>query len=224
MNILNEINNLLPLYTIKLPFNNLEVQFTPFKVKDLKNLSLILQEDNKKLSFLSMLELLKTTTKLKPNELHSLCLADAEYLFLHIRSKSVEETMNLIYKEKRIKVNIADIKSKNKIQNKTIKITDQIKIDVETPTIKKLLKLEKFEKEQYINSCIKKISVKNEIYDVDKFVPTEIKEIIDNLPINIIHEFEKFILNEPELYMEIDIGEENKIKEVSGILNFFIFR
>jgi hypothetical protein len=224
MNIIDELKSLLPIYTVVLPFSKMEVQFTPFKVKDLKNLTMVLHEDNKKLSFMAMIELLKNTTKLSIQQLNDLCLADAEYLFLHIRSKSVEETLNLVYKDKKVVINILDIKAKNKIQSGMVHVSDNIKIELKTPTVKKLLKLETFNKEDYIKACFKNIIVKNELYDSDKFVPDEIKNILEHLPIKIMNEFEKFTVSEPELYMEIPIDENNTIKEVSGILNFFIFR
>jgi hypothetical protein len=224
MNILNELKELLPIYTTKLPYSNIEVQYQPFKVKDIKNISIVLQEDNKKLAFMSMIEVLKHNTRMEYNDLLNLCLADAEYLFLQIRSKSVEETLNLIYKNEKIKVNILDIKSKNSIQAKTIKLSDSIKIEIETPKVKKLLKLDSFNKDDFIKGCVKRVIIKNEIYDVDKFLTDEVQQLIDNLPIKILNDFDTFIKTEPELYIEIKTESDQTSKEVSGILNFFTFR
>ena len=89
---------LLPQYETLLPFSNEKASFTPFRVKDAKNISIVLQEENKKLALQSMVELLKTNTK-GVNVL-DLCLADAEFLFLQIRSKSVDERLNLIQSRK----------------------------------------------------------------------------------------------------------------------------
>lgn len=224
MNILNELTELLPIYTTTLPYSKIEVQFKPFKVKDIKNITIVLQEENKKLAFISMIEVLKNSVRMEYNQLLNLCLADVEFLFLQIRSKSVEETLHLIYKNEKVKVNILDIKYKNNIQSKVIKLSENIKIEIETPNVKKLLKLNFFDKNEFIKSCIKRVVIKNEIYDIDKFLTDEVKELIDNLPIKVLNEFDSFIKNEPELFVEIKTEAEENIKEVSGILNFFIFR
>lgn len=224
MNIICELNNLLPSYSTTLPISKKEVLFTPFKVKDIKNISIILQEENKKIAFGSLLCILKNNTKLSEKEINSLCLADAEYLFLQIRSKSIDEILNLIYKDEKIKINILNISSRNKIQTKSINIGSNIKIELKTPTLKQLNKLSNFDKEDYYKACIKNIIIKNEIYDFEKYVPEEIKNILDNLPINVLNELDLFLKNEPELFVNFTSETTGEIKEVSGILNFFIFR
>jgi hypothetical protein len=225
MDIISELNSVFPTYTTILPVSKLNVCFTPFKVKDIKNISIVLQEENKKTAFVSLISILKNNTKLTEKEINDLCMADAEYLFLQIRSKSVDELLNLVYKEEKVKINISEIKVKNNIQTKIIVVSDNIKVELKTPTLKYLNKLESFEKEEYFKACIKKITIKNEIYDFEKYVPEEIKTILENLPIKVMNEFEQFVKNEPDLSVEISLPScpEDK-KEVSGILNFFIFR
>ena len=46
-NILQSIEKLMPRYEAELPFSKEKVTFTPFRVKDAKNISIILQEENK---------------------------------------------------------------------------------------------------------------------------------------------------------------------------------
>jgi len=86
------------------------------------------------------------------------------------------------------------------------------------------LKLENFDNTNYIKSCIDKIIVKNEIYDKNKFIPEEIKQILENLPIKSMNSMEDFILNEPKLFVKFKDEDTDELKEVSGILNFFTFR
>lgn len=222
MDIIKQINENLPLYSTVLPFSKKHVNFNPFKVKDLKNISVVLQENNKKLAFMSMVQILKNNSKLSEKEILSLCLADAEYLFLQIRGKSVEENLNLIYNNEKIKINISEIEYKNSIQKETFLISDGIKIVLKTPCLKDLLELESFEKENIINSCIENIIIKNEIYDKNKFIPNEIKNILDDLPLKFINDADKFLKSEP--YLFVNLKTETGTKEVSGILNFFTFR
>ena len=112
MNSLKDIiSNNFPVYECVLPFCKKTVKFNPFKVKDAKNISLILSENSKKISLNAMIDLLKLNSK--GVNVHDLCLADAEYLFLCMRAKSIGESINLILNKKNVSINLQDIKFKN---------------------------------------------------------------------------------------------------------------
>lgn len=211
---------LLPRYNTVLPFSGEEVSFTPFRVKDAKHIAIILQEENKKLAFTTMVELLKQNSDVK--NILDLCVADLEFLFLQIRAKSVDEQLNLIYNKEKITVNIYDIKNKNSISSIQIPVNNDTHIVLETPTAKDLFKLDNFTKETLIKSCIKKIIVKNEIYHVNKYVTKELNEIIDNLPLFVVPKIEDFLGKQPELYIILETKDGPK--EVSGFLSFFTSR
>lgn len=219
MNLLENLHSLIPNYEITLPFSKEKVSFTPFRVKDAKALSVILQEDNKKLAFKNMIDLLKTYSS--GTNIDDLCLADSEYLFLQIRSKSVDEILNLIYNNEKIQVNIAEIKPRNNVMEEHINLSGMVLV-LQTPTVKDLLKLPSFEKEEVAKACIQKIIVGNEIYKVNKFVTEEIKQLIDNLPLSIVGKLDSFLKKQPELYLNLAVMEGTK--EVSGLLNFFTYR
>lgn len=219
MNLLENLQSLIPNYETTLPFSKATVSFTPFRVKDAKILSVILQEDNKKLAFKNMIDLLKTYSS--GTNIDDLCLADAEYLFLQIRSKSVDEILNLIYNNEKIQVNIAEIKPRNDVTEEQINLSGMILV-LETPTVKDLLRAPSFDKEEIAKACIQKIIVGNEIYKVNKFVTQELKQLIDNLPLSIVGKLDSFLKRQPELYLNLSLSEGSK--EVSGLLNFFTYR
>jgi hypothetical protein len=220
MDFLSSLNGLMPTYETTLPFSKEQVVFTPFRVKDAKSISVILQEDNKKFALISMVELLKSNTK--NIDIGSLCLADAEFLFLQIRSKSVDEQLNLIYNKEKIQVYIPSIQHRNAVRTENIKISNNFIVTLETPTIKELLKLPSIEKEDLLKAAIKKVTVGGEVYHVQKFVTDEIKTLLDNLPLSVMPKLEDFLKNQPELFITIKAGDEEK--EVSGLLSFFTYR
>jgi hypothetical protein len=131
------INDYLPTYTTELPFSKQKVQFTPFKVKDAKNIAIILQEDNKKLALIAMVSVLKNCTK--DVAIHDLCIADAEYLFLQVRGKSIEEYITLVFNDTKKQFNINELKTKNNIQSQEIIVGPNLKVVLETPKIKDVL-------------------------------------------------------------------------------------
>jgi len=220
MDLMSSLKSLLPTYETTLPFSKQKVIFRPFKVKDAKSISVILQEENKKLALISLVELLKNNTE--NANVMNLCMADAEFLFLQIRSKSVDEQLNLIYNQEKIQVYIPDIKHRNEISSDTITLTNSVFITLETPTIKDLLKLDTLDKEDFLKACIKKVNVGGEVFHVNKFISEDIKTILDNLPLNILPKFEEFMKTQPELFVVLETKDGDK--EVNGLLRFFTFR
>lgn len=220
MNIVEQIECLLPSYETQLPFSKENVSFTSFKVKDAKSLALILQEDNKKLALKNMIELLKQYSK--GSDIDNLCLADAEYLFLQIRSKSVDEILNLIYNDEKVQVNISNIQPRNQVCEEEIKVSPKITLVLKTPSVKDILRLQSLEKEELQKACIEKIIVENEIYKINKFVTDEIKQAIDNMPLSVLTKIDSFLKKQPELFVKIQLSNEEK--EVTGLLNFFTYR
>lgn len=221
MNLLDELKVYFPKYEVILPVSKLKVLFTPFKVKDAKNLSIILQENNKKLALIALYEIIKNNTD--NINIGELCIADAEFLFLHIRSKSVDEHISIIFEKNKYELNISEIVCINSLNKKIISINNNISIELESPIFSDLLKLNSFETNDFYKVCIKKIIVQKEIYDFNKFVPDEIKEIINNLPISVLKEFDNFLSNQPRLTATIKLLDGSE-KEVNGLLDFFIFR
>ena len=213
MDILNSLESLLPKYQTTLPFSKQTVSFVPFRVKDAKNISIILQEENRKLALTSLV---------KDINVLELCMADAEFLFLQIRSKSVDEQLNLIHNKERIQVSISEIYGKNSISSQTIELTNNVNLVLETPTIKDLLKLNTLNKEDVIQACIKKVIFNGEIFHVSKYVTDEIKLILDNLPMTVLPKFEEFLKTQPDLFLIIKT--EDGDKEVNGFLTFFTYR
>jgi hypothetical protein len=155
---LSNLDELLPTYSTTLPFSKQQAIFTPFKVKDAKNISIVLQENNKKLALIALSNILKNCCK--NISVEDLCLADAEYLFLQIRGKSVEEFLTLLFNDVKKQVNINDLKIKNTITSKEFAISPSIKVVFETPKLKDLRLLETLDKEDLMKSCLKNNSKK----------------------------------------------------------------
>ena len=222
MKIIDELKTYFPTYEFTLPVSKKSGTFTPFKVKDAKNLGIVLQENNKKLAFSAMVDLLINNSK--GIDIDSLCLADAEYLFLQIRSKSIDEIINVVYENNKYSLNIGEVSCiNNKFNNKIIFLNNNISVELETPTIKTLLSLSSFEKSDLHKAIIKKIIIKNEVYDARVFVPEEIREFIENMPLNSMTSFDEFLNEQPKLFYKIKLNDGTE-KEVSGLLDFFILR
>lgn len=207
-----------PKFETTLPFSKENILFNSFKVKDSKKLTIVLQEQNKKLALVALYECISSNSDNK--NISNMCLADCEYLFLKIRSKSVDEFINVTANGIKTQINIDEIKFKNSLQKKTISIGNNVSITLTTPTIKKLISLSSFDDESYAKACIESIIINGQVYHTDKFVPKEFMEMVENLPLSASKQINEFVLNEPKLYFTINTDKEES--EVSGLLSFFI--
>ena len=217
MDIVKLFNENQPKYEKELPFSKEKVLFTAFKVKDAKKITMVIQEQNKKLSLIALYECLSNNTN--ANVLN-LSLADAEYLFLQIRAKSMDEYINVNVADKKVKIKIDDLKIFNKIQDHHVNLGNSIILNLKTPKLKHLLSLDQFTEETYAKACIESVAIQGQIYYVEKFVPKEFEQIVDNLPLTVSKEINEFVKNEPALKFEIKT--EDSESEVSGFLSFFI--
>jgi hypothetical protein len=211
------IDSLSPTYETILPVSGKTVLFIPFKVKDAKNISIILNEQNKKLSLIAMVNLLKANTK--GINIEELCLADAEYLYLKIRSKSVGELINIKIGEEKYNINIDDIKCRNTPTEQNLLIKDGVYAVIKTPQIKTILNSDFNDEHSVLKKYIHTIIIKNEIFNLSTFVPDTLKELIENLPYSLIKDIQEISKKQPELYFSIPAKDGER--EVSGTLNFF---
>lgn len=218
MDLLKLFNESQPKFETELPFSKEKVVFNAFKVKDSKKITIVLQEQNKKTALLALFECLSSNSQSK--KLLDLCLTDAEYLFLQMRAKSVDEYINVTANGNKVKININEIQIKNQLQTKVVKLGNDISITLTTPNLKKLLSLESFNKETYAKACIENIIIKGQVYNVEKFVPKEFTDLIDNMPLSVSKEINNFVEFEPKLVFNVKTDENES--EVSGLLSFFI--
>jgi len=217
MDIIKLFNENQPKYETTLPFSKEKVLFNAFKVKDAKKITMVIQEQNKKLSLIALYECLSSNSN--ANVLN-MTLADAEYLFLQMRTKSMDEYINVNVADKKVKIKIDDLKIFNKLQDHHVNVGNNIILNLKTPRLKQLLALDQFSEETYAKACIESLSIHGQLYYVEKFVPKEFEQIIDNLPLSVSKEINEFVKNEPSLKFEIKTEESES--EVTGFLSFFI--
>lgn len=210
---------MLPQYECTLPFSGQKAEFTPFKVKDAKNISIILEEKNKNLILKTLIEILKNNTR--NVDVMNLCLADAEYLFLQIRSKSIDEQLNLLVNNEPVQLNISEVSGRNEIINKEVTISSGHTFKLCTPKLHDLLNVNIEDENAFVQKSIKSIIIAGEIFDIGKYHSDEITKIIENMSIVSLNEIKNHLKRQPELYAKIQTTSGER--EVSGSLTFFTF-
>lgn len=130
-----------PTYTLQLPLSDRKISYRPFRVKEEKILLLALEEGTEESILLGTKNLVESCCD-DIDDAGKIPMTDLEYLFLHIRAKSIGEDLTPTItcpetdEEIKIKIPLKDIKiKKNKDQTMKLVITDEVGITMTYPTI-----------------------------------------------------------------------------------------
>jgi hypothetical protein len=219
--ILNQINQIQPQYSTKLPVSGKEISFSPFKIKDQKLISIISQENNVGQIVKNICQILKNCSNIKDPE--NLYIPDLEFLFLQLRSKSVEEQIKLnLLGEKNISfsVNINEITLKNGLLEEQISLSNGIIIEAEQLKAKDYFDISTINENELIKKSIKSLIINGNKYDLKVLKVEEIQQIVNEISIKDEKLLKTFLNSSPSLYYVNEINGEKV--EIEGFLRFFI--
>ena len=230
-----------PTYELELPSTGKTVKYRPFLVKEEKLLVLALEsEDNKQIST-AIQAVLKSCIKSRGVKVEQLPTFDIEYLFLHIRGKSVGEEIevNLICPDDNetsipVTINIDDIAvQKPKDHNKQIKLDKNLMMELKYPSLEQFVK-NNFDFEggsqvdqsfEVIAGCIDKIYTEEEVWSTSDCTKKEVTNFLEQMSSKQFKEVEKFFETMPKLSHEVEITNPNtKVKStvvLEGLSSFF---
>ena len=230
-----------PTYELELPSTGKTIKYRPFLVKEEKLLVLALEsEDNGQIST-AIQAVLKSCIKSRGVKVEQLPTFDIEYLFLHIRGKSVGEEIevNLICPDDNetsvpVTINIDDIAvQKPKDHNKQIKLDKNLMMELKYPSLEQFVK-NNFDFEggsqvdqsfEVIAGCIDKIYTEEEVWSTSDCTKKEVKNFLEQMSSKQFKEIEKFFETMPKLSHQVEITNPNtKVKStvvLEGLSSFF---
>ena len=137
-----------PTYELELPSTGQSVKYRPFLVKEEKLLVLALESEDTKQITTAIKSVLKSCVLTKGIKVETLPTFDIEFLFLHIRGKSVGEELELRIicpddkeTEVPITIDVDDIKVQtNDEHNKQIKLDDNLMMELKYPSLDEFIK------------------------------------------------------------------------------------
>ena len=236
-----------PIYSVNLISTGKPIRFRPFLVKEQK-LFLMAAESADGNEMISTIRQVLKNCVLDEIDIDSLPTFDLEFLFMHLRARSVEEVVELNYKcnnrvkdeegqEKtcsgvvNLKVNILEIEpTKNPKHEKKIQINNDLGIVFKYPTFEMFQKYEKMsESEVMINilvDCIDYIFDKEQVYYAKDTSRKELEEFVDNLQQKDLEKFKDFFDTMPEIKKDFHFkcpkcAYEEEIT-IKGMQSFFV--
>lgn len=223
-----------PTYELILPSTETKVKFRPFLVKEHKILLTMSEADNNEVARI-IRELVDVCTFkiLKVNDLPHF---DIEFIFMHLRAKSISETVDVIVNcecgEKiDASFNIEDIQVvKTPNHSNKIMITDDIGIELSYPNIEDVVEVFATNDNQKVIDLILK-SVKA-VYNQEEYWAAadqskeELEEFIYSLTKEQFDKLEQFFVTSPKVVQVIKCdcpkcGKHNTSR-LEGLQNFFV--
>lgn len=218
--ILQHLKEFEPEYKVKLPLSEKLVSYKPFKVKDQKTLALVVQQKHIGTILKKICEIVNSCSSEKNSENLQLC--DLEYLFLAIRSKSVDEKIELIVGSEpptKVIMNIENIILKQGISKKVIFLNQNTSVELEAPKVKDYFEISDMDNDLIASSVIKALVINKKHYDLTLIKPKEIEKIVNEFSATNYKAIDEFVKQIPTLTYTIDIQPEPII--VEGFLRFF---
>ena len=230
-----------PTYELELPSTEKTVNYRPFLVKEEKLLVLALESEDTKQITTAIKAVLKSCVLTKGIKVEHLPTFDIEFLFLHIRGKSVGEEIEVNITcpddEKTqvpITLDLDDIKvQKNDKHNNQIKLDDNLMMELKYPSLDQFIKNnfdfdEKNQMEQsfdLIGTCIDKIYNEEEVWATADCTKKEIKEFLESMNSSQFKEIENFFETMPKLSHTIKVtNPKTKVESevvLEGLASFF---
>ena len=236
-----------PIYEVKLISTGKTVQFRPFLVKEQKLFLMNSDENADVESIVKVIRQVLRNCVLSDIDIDSLPLFDLEYLFMHLRARSVSEVTNLKYRcnniikkengeEKdcgqvnEISFNVLDIKpTLTEGHTNKFQLNDKIGIVMKYPTFEEMQStLGKNEGDvvmELIYSSIDQVYDEDTVYHMKDSTKEEIVEFIDNLQQKDLENIRVFFETMPKIEKKIDYkckkcGYEENIT-LEGVQSFF---
>jgi hypothetical protein len=229
-----------PTYTLTIPSNGKKVKYRPFTVKEQKLLLMALESDEESdmMNAIKQIIINCTMGKIDPEEIAPY---DAEYIFIHLRGKSIGEVTQLSYKCKnnvgekkdkecghiqQVELNINDIKLREiKEHNPLIEITKDVGFEMGYPSLDSTKPDDTESLIDYLANVIKNIYDGDTIYKGKDLKHEELVEWIESLPQDILDKMVEFISTIPKLETDVHFkcdacGFEQDI-HLEGLQDFF---
>lgn len=228
-----------PILNIKIPSMKKEFMFRPFLVKEEKLLLMAKESGADSDIFVAIKQVVQNCCLDKKFDVDSIPIFDLEYIFIKLRSFSIDNVVKISYRDDEDKkvyefeVNLEDVKVEipKKIDN-VVKINEKVGLIMKYPSASlysddEFLKLEKDHLFELILRCVDKIYEEDEVYEAKDFTKEDLAEFLENLNVKVFEKIHEFLLNTPKIKHVIKYNNETgKEKQIvlSSLNDFFTWR
>lgn len=226
----------IPKYELVLPISKEKIKFRPFLVREEKMLLIAMQEADPKQVSSAVKHILENCTFSQVN-LDKMTQVDIEYLFVHIRNKSMTEGADIISTcvecegQHRMQLNFGNVEvehPKEKVEN-PVKIGEAMWVKMRHPNLDLIYEIKMDNDPDHVfyllSKCIESVIDADNVYSAEDQTPDEITEWLESLPSDALVSMKTFLNSMPKLVLRDKFtcehcGHENIIY-LDGLKDFF---
>lgn len=225
-----------PLFEMLVPSQNKRVKFRPFVVKEEKILLIAQQSGSEKDIILAVKQVLQNCAQDPKFDVDELATFDLEYMFLKLRAKSVNNIIEVSYRDMeddkvydfKIDLDEVDMLQKSELSNK-IQVSDTIGIVLKYPSVTILNEIPEDINtadlvELLVRKCIDSIYDEENVYPVSEHTEQELSEFIESLDLPTFNKIKEFFDNLPQMYYKIEYKNSlgnDRFVELTTLSDFF---
>lgn len=226
-----------PLFELTIPSTNKAYNFRPFTVKEEKILLTGQQSGEDKDIILAIKQVINNCCQDPSFNVNDLATFDLEYIFLKLRSRSVNNIIEVSYRDNEddqvydFQINLDDVKMINldSDTNYIIPITDKVGLKMKYPSITIVDNIPEYKDpadviDYLIKNCIDYIYDSDSVYYTKDISSEELDEWLNNLDIESFGKIRIFFDKLPQMYYKIvytnSLGTERVI-ELNTLNDFF---
>lgn len=228
--LLKHLQSSLPKYSTILPSSKQKVKFRPFTVKEEKTLLISHTTALYEEMLHTISDVIDSCFDLKISS-KELPFFDLEYLFLKLRSKSINEIVDLTFvcpetKEKITQeVNLESIDPVyDENHSQQIILDGNIKVKMRYPTLEDIINNNNLDYYNLLVTCIESIETKDELINSKDYSKQNMEELVNSLTRNQFNKIIEFFKTMPRIETTINYttkdGTERSIT-LKGIRDFF---
>jgi hypothetical protein len=227
-----------PVFDFTIPSTNKKMSFRPFLVKEEKLLLMAKASEDPADIFKSIKQIINNCC-LDDVNVNDLAIFDMEYLFIKLRAISVNDTVEVSYRDNEddeiykfeIDLNKVEVLFPEKAE-KQIKINESSGIIMKWPTTSIFDELQQIEENDsyffnLVLSCIDKIYDEDSVYNAKDYSKKELEEFLDNCNVNVYSKINEFVTKAPQLNYKIEYknskGTDREIV-LKSLTDFFTLR
>lgn len=228
-----------PVLKIQIPSLKKDFMFRPFLVKEEKLLFMAKESKKEADIFIAIKQVIQNCCLEKNFDVDKIAIFDLEYIFIKLRSFSIENTVKLSLRDAddknmyEFEVNLDEVEIVYPKQaENTIKINENVGLIMKFPPAsiysdESFLSLQKDQLFELILRCIDKIYDGEEVIDVKTVKKEDLTEFIESMNIKVFEKVHEFLINTPKIKYEIkyknSLGNE-KVIELNSLNDFFSWR
>jgi ribosomal protein L44E len=232
-----------PLYQLTIPSNKKFVKFRPFLVKEQKVLLIAFESKDEGQILEAIGSCIESCIQDKI-DVKNLTTFDIEYIFMQIRSKSVGEKAELIFKcptcdeSCETQVDLENISVSLPEKTSTVKINEKYTIQLKYPVYSDIVKEYRMNKSGntlsdvdklyfLIKTCMDSLLTEDERIPFKDETQEEIDEFLDSLGTDSFNKILEFTQNIPSLEVDAEYTckkcNENHTRKLKGMTDFFMY-